>query len=164
VATAISLSSPFGRARHIRYVDALIKQIPSRAYVAPSGGPKCLESILGGARPPCCPVRVLNVFCLLCGHFVSHGEPDGGIHGNNASHRQRKIRNDWRVIVEGGVGRISMGLQSTNDDVLVSVGRGRQGSLGLRAAEAIRKAGFKRMNVDLIFALPARQWRIGARS
>jgi oxygen-independent coproporphyrinogen-3 oxidase len=66
------------------------------------------------------------------------------------------------VLAAGGVNRVSMGLQSSSAELLASVNRHAQRSLGRKAVANLRRAGFRRVNVDLIFALPGqttRHWR-----
>jgi len=58
------------------------------------------------------------------------------------------------ILADGGVERISVGLQSTNDDHLKNVNRSAQRELGERALANLRASAMKRVNVDLIFALP----------
>ena len=140
-------------ARHIRYVDALIKQI-HRVHTLLPARTKVPGIDIGGGTPTMLSSSSLERLLLALRPFLSRTGNPMAVSTETTPRIASENPERLRVIVEGGVGRISMGLQSTNDDVLVSVGRGRQGSLGLRAAEAIRKAGFKRMNVDLIFALP----------
>lgn len=58
------------------------------------------------------------------------------------------------VLVEGGVSRISMGVQSVNADTLASVNRRAQENMAEMAVKNLRSAGFRRVNVDIIFGLP----------
>lgn len=66
------------------------------------------------------------------------------------------------VLRAGGVDRVSMGIQSTNDETLAAVNRTAQIDVGNRAVANLRDAGFDRLSVDLIFALPDQtmdQWK-----
>lgn len=66
------------------------------------------------------------------------------------------------VLKAGGVSRVSMGVQSTNDTHLETVNRSAQRGMAEAAMQNLRDAGFARLNVDLIFALPGQteaQWR-----
>ncbi|HAA57780.1 MAG TPA: hypothetical protein DCE42_23640 [Myxococcales bacterium] len=67
------------------------------------------------------------------------------------------------LLVERGVDRISMGIQSTNEETLEEVNR-RTGLVMIeRAAKNLRLAGAKRINADLIFALPGQSmedWKL----
>lgn len=63
---------------------------------------------------------------------------------------------------EGGVTRISMGVQSANAATLAAVNRKEQAAMTEQAVANMRRAGFSRINVDIIFALPgqnADDWR-----
>ncbi|MBE6032506.1 MAG: radical SAM family heme chaperone HemW [Clostridiales bacterium] len=60
-----------------------------------------------------------------------------------------------------GFNRLSMGLQSMDDDLLKLIGRAHSVSDFLRNYEDAREAGFDNINADLIFALPGqtvKQW------
>ena len=57
----------------------------------------------------------------------------------------------WKA---GGINRISIGLQSVNDDELKMLGRIHTFREFLHTWEILRKAGFENMNIDLISAIP----------
>jgi len=56
---------------------------------------------------------------------------------------------------EAGINRLSMGVQSFQDDLLSAIGRIHDGSEALAAIESARRAGFENINLDLMFGLPA---------
>jgi putative oxygen-independent coproporphyrinogen III oxidase len=56
---------------------------------------------------------------------------------------------------EAGINRLSMGVQSFQDDLLSAIGRIHDGSEALAAIESARNAGFENINLDLMFGLPA---------
>ena len=56
---------------------------------------------------------------------------------------------------EAGINRLSMGVQSFQDDLLSAIGRIHDGSEALAAIESARSAGFENINLDLMFGLPA---------
>jgi hypothetical protein len=61
-----------------------------------------------------------------------------------------------------GVARVSVGVQSTNDEVLAEVNRGAQRALADEALAGLMRAGFRRVHVDLVFGLPGQTpaaWR-----
>lgn len=58
------------------------------------------------------------------------------------------------ALVACGAHRISVGVQSTNDETLASVNRGAQRAQTERALGNLVGAGFQRVNADLIFGLP----------
>ena len=53
-----------------------------------------------------------------------------------------------------GINRLSIGLQTTNDEILKTIGRIHNYSEFLSTYNLARKIGFENINVDLIFALP----------
>ncbi len=59
-----------------------------------------------------------------------------------------------QALADGGVSRISMGVQSMNAETLASVNRSLQENMTEKAIANMRKAGFRRINIDVIFALP----------
>jgi oxygen-independent coproporphyrinogen-3 oxidase len=63
---------------------------------------------------------------------------------------------------EHGVNRISMGVQSLDDDLLDKLGRVHSVSAALSSYQKLRDAGFDNINLDLIFGLPGQtmdHWR-----
>lgn len=57
----------------------------------------------------------------------------------------------------GGVNRLSIGVQSFNDQCLRSLGRIHDGAAAVRAVEAARAAGFNNLNLDLMYGLPGQE-------
>jgi oxygen-independent coproporphyrinogen-3 oxidase len=53
-----------------------------------------------------------------------------------------------------GVNRLSIGVQSFQDDALQLLGRAHTGSEALACVENARSAGFENINIDMMFALP----------
>ena len=53
-----------------------------------------------------------------------------------------------------GINRISLGVQSFDDDVLKEIGRNHTADIALRDIEMIRKAGFDNLSFDLMLNLP----------
>lgn len=60
-----------------------------------------------------------------------------------------------RLLRDGGVNRVSMGVQSFDDDVLRAMGRAHRAADALAAWRAIRAAGFDNAGIDLICGWPA---------
>ena len=55
---------------------------------------------------------------------------------------------------EYGVNRISMGVQSFNDELLKKIGRKHSKKTVLQSIGNARKLGFENISIDLIFRLP----------
>src|SRR5213082_3982298 len=61
-----------------------------------------------------------------------------------------------------GITRISLGIQSWDDDLLILLGREHNAKQGEESFQILRDAGFSNINVDLMFGLPGQtihQWR-----
>ena len=56
---------------------------------------------------------------------------------------------------EAGINRLSIGVQSFENDQLQALGRIHDSTQARRAIEIAREAGFKNLNLDLMFGLPA---------
>lgn len=61
----------------------------------------------------------------------------------------------FRAYREAGINRLSIGVQSFNDEFLNTLGRIHDASLALQAFESARDAGFDNINLDLMYGLPA---------
>ncbi|MXX98680.1 MAG: radical SAM family heme chaperone HemW [Gammaproteobacteria bacterium] len=59
-----------------------------------------------------------------------------------------------RDLREAGINRISIGIQSLNDQLLARIGRAHDAAQSLQAFENARRAGFANINCDLMFGLP----------
>ena len=62
---------------------------------------------------------------------------------------------DLRLLRRAGFNRISIGMQSANDEILKFINRRHTNERALDAFEAARKAGFENISLDLIYGLPA---------
>lgn len=58
-----------------------------------------------------------------------------------------------------GVNRLSLGLQSLDNEMLRLLGRSHSAAQGVRSMDLARWAGFENLNVDLIWALPGQRLR-----
>ncbi len=66
------------------------------------------------------------------------------------------------ALKEQGVNRLSLGIQSFNDEDLALLGRIHNAKQGREAVKAARAAGFENISLDLIYGLPGRerkQWQ-----
>lgn len=114
--------------------------------------PRPLQSIfIGGGTPSLFSAR--SIGALLEG-IAARLElvPDAEItlEANPSTFEQRKFR-DYRA---AGVNRLSIGIQSFNDEHLRALGRVHDRDEALRAIQMATAAGFERINLDLMFGLP----------
>ena len=71
---------------------------------------------------------------------------------------------ELRMMREEGVNRLSIGVQSTHDDLLRMLGRRHTWPQAQAAFAAARKAGFDNLSVDLMYGLPSQNKRDWAES
>jgi oxygen-independent coproporphyrinogen-3 oxidase len=131
------------------YVDALLRDLGSEL---PRIEGRIIETIfLGGGTPSLFSPE--NIARLLAGiHERAALAPDAEItlEANPGTVDVERFRG-FRA---AGVNRLSIGIQSFDDDKLKALGRIHGHAEALRAAEAARAAGFDNYNLDLMFGLP----------
>ena len=60
----------------------------------------------------------------------------------------------FKKLFDAGINRLSIGIQSFNDDILSAIGRCHNSKEGLIAIENAKKGGFKNVSIDLMYGLP----------
>jgi putative oxygen-independent coproporphyrinogen III oxidase len=115
---------------------------------------------LGGGTPSLLP-RALQER-LLDGLQRCTGFRDSAVEVTAECNPESLDRDKARCLLDLGVDRLSIGIQSLRDDALQLLGRVHSAVDALRAYDAARDAGARNVNVDLIFALPGQTpaaWR-----
>jgi oxygen-independent coproporphyrinogen-3 oxidase len=69
-----------------------------------------------------------------------------------------------RLLLEHGVNRISMGVQSLDEALLDRLGRVHSREMVFKSYDTLRRAGFQNVNVDLMFAIPGQSLEIWERT
>jgi len=88
-------------------------------------------------------------------------EPDEWtVECNPATLSQEKAK----LLHEGGVTRISMGVQSMDADLLDRLGRVHSREMVFKSYDILRNAGFERINLDLMFAIPSQTMAVWKRT
>ncbi len=64
-------------------------------------------------------------------------------------------KRDMKLLLSEGVNRLSIGVQSANDDILKFIGRRHNFAQAVKAVKNAREAGFGDISVDLIYGLPS---------
>ncbi len=65
---------------------------------------------------------------------------------------------DLKALKDSGVNRLSVGIQSSDDEILASIGRIHSFSQAKECIENAKKAGFDNISADIIFALPSQSF------
>ena len=127
-----------------QYVDALVRELASR----PAG---TIDSIyLGGGTPSRTSIGNLNrVFAAIASRFDVRPNAEISMEANPEDVTRESI-DAWRAL---GVKRLSIGVQSFDDDELRAIGRIHDRARAIDAVRAAVAAGL-RTNLDLILGLP----------
>jgi oxygen-independent coproporphyrinogen-3 oxidase len=137
---------------HRKYVDALLCELESHSDWL--GRRRILGVDIGGGTPTRLPATELTRIANAIRPFLnqtSHPFPASIETTPRIAAEQPEKLAALRV---GGVDRVSLGVQSFNAATLASVNRRRQIEQTDRAVANLRAAGFARVNLDIIFALP----------
>ncbi len=138
------------------YVSAVIKQIGLvLGQLRSKAGEKQLmiqNIYIGGGTPTVLDARdLVQILKALREHFDSFSaDGTSTIEGSPDTVDFEKLR----ILRKGGFDRLSLGLQSFDDELLKKMGRKAKSSMAATALAAARKAGFKDVNVDIMFGLP----------
>lgn len=140
------------------YTDALVEEIgrtPPPACVSDDG---CtLDSVyLGGGTPTLLPeVELARVLSALRGRFGLLPGCEVTIEANPGTVDESSLAQ----LLALGLNRLSLGVQSFDDDLLSRIGRAHSARQAIDAYSAARGAGFRNTSIDLIFALPGQTVR-----
>ena len=150
------------------YTDALIKEIELRANKitdrcpkspgeSEAAGPEIDTVHFGGGTPSLLEAgQIKSVLDAVCESFkIKNGaelsiEVNPGTLGSD----ETEIENKLRAYREMGFNRLSMGVQSMDNDRLKFLGRIHSAEDVERDVRLARKAGFDNINLDLIFSVP----------
>lgn len=150
------LSAPAGAEEMRSYADALVREIADRGREYKNY--RVCTIFLGGGTP-----SVLNgediarIFRALRENFDISKDAEITMEANPGTVTEEKAA-VWR---ECGVSRLSIGLQSADDQELKMLGRIHTFSEFLNTWNLVRGAGFDNINIDLISAVPgqtAKSW------
>ncbi len=131
------------------YVDKLIDEI--RAQGACFTGRRVTSVFFGGGTPSILePESFDRIMTALRESFNIDDDAEITVEANPGTVTEEKAG----AYVDGGVNRISLGLQSADDHELRRLGRIHTFSEFLKSYQIVRMAGIDNVNVDLISAIP----------
>lgn len=106
---------------------------------------------LGGGTPSLLNRRELDIlFDAIQTHFALAPNTEITLEANPDDLTKGKLE-EFRAL---GVNRLSIGIQSFNDDLLKYLNRLHDANAARRCLEDVREAGFNSISVDLIYAIP----------
>src|SRR6266480_2196032 len=134
-----------------RYVAALLREM---ALVADDLKPHTL--FFGGGTPSLLNLRQWEQILETLERLNLTGASEWTVECNPATVSLDKAR----LLRTYGVNRISMGVQSLNEDLLDRLGRIHSREMVFKSFDVLRQAGFSNLNLDLMFAIPGQTMEI----
>lgn len=131
------------------YIQALINDLEHELpYVQ---GRKIETLFMGGGTPSLFSAEAIQQLLEHCRTKLEFADNiEITMEANPGSSEQKK----FAALIDAGVNRLSLGIQSFNDAHLKKIGRIHNSSEAKTAVTAAKQAGFKRINIDLMHGLP----------
>ena len=145
---------------HREYVDALLRELDSHADWLK--GRRVTGIDIGGGTPTRLAAAELRRLTSAVLPYLSDTENPLAFSVETTPSIAADHPEKLSALRDGGVKRVSLGVQSFNANTLTSVNRRRQIDQAGRALLNLRAAGFERLNVDVIFGLPGQtleEWK-----
>jgi putative oxygen-independent coproporphyrinogen III oxidase len=145
------------RIDHVGYADAVIRELEQRCEGLAPEGRRTLESVFfGGGTPSLWEPRELGrVLGRIRERFDVADDLEVTVECNPSSLDEGRAR----ALADVGVNRLSVGVQSLNDERLRFLGRLHDARGALDAVRGALRAGMPRVSADLIFGSPGQTAR-----
>lgn len=133
----------------LRYVDSLCQEI--KLY-APLASDYIVRSVfIGGGTPSLLDEGLItNIMAFIRKTFTLEKDAEISIEANPGTLRHQKL-NGYKA---AGINRLSIGLQSADDEMLRKLGRMHNYDQFVATFKAARRAGFNNINIDIMSGLP----------
>ena len=133
----------------LRYVDSLCQEI--KLY-APLASEYTVRTVfIGGGTPSLLDEGLItNIMAFIRKTFTLEKDAEITIEANPGTLRHQKL-NGYKA---AGINRLSIGLQSADDDMLKKLGRIHNYDQFVATFKAARRAGFNNINIDVMSGLP----------
>ena len=131
------------------YIDALIRDLEQEV---PNIWGRTIKTVfIGGGTPSLFSAKAYDrLFSSLRALLPINHNAEITLEANPGSFEQERFA-DYLSL---GINRLSIGIQSFNNDSLQALGRIHDGQQAIRAIETAHKVGFENFNLDLMFGLP----------
>jgi oxygen-independent coproporphyrinogen-3 oxidase len=134
-----------------RYVSALIKELE---LIAPEIRPTTV--FFGGGTPSLLNLRQWEQVLKAFERLNLLGAAEWTVECNPATVSLDKAK----LLRDHGVNRISMGVQSLDENLLDRLGRVHSREMVFKSYDTLRQAGFDNINLDLMFAIPTQTMEV----
>ncbi len=127
------------------YIDALVGEMKEYSGAA-------VDTVfIGGGTPSVLPARLIGKLCdAVKDNFNIANNYEWTTEANPGTLTNEKIR----AILDGGINRVSLGVQSFNDKELKVAGRIHDAETAFNSVSDLNKAGFENISIDLMESLP----------
>jgi oxygen-independent coproporphyrinogen-3 oxidase len=131
------------------YVDSLLSDL---AEEMPSVWGRTISTVfIGGGTPSLFSAKAIDQLMSGIRALTGlHPNAEVTMEANPGTFEQQRFK-DYR---DSGINRLSIGVQSFNDEALKTLGRVHSADEAARAVDIAQKAGFEKINLDLMFGLP----------
>lgn len=128
-------------------INAMCHELKERAFETPS--PQTIY--LGGGTPSMLEMKHFNLlFDTIQRHYDTSATEEITCEAN-----PEDLTPEFAgYLKNAGVSRLSIGIQSMNDDLLKWMNRNHDACQSTKAIENVKHAGFKHLNLDIIYGLP----------
>lgn len=134
-----------------RYIDAILLEARIQSENLKKQQMRMSSVYIGGGTPTCLPYNLLRT--MLTGILESF-PPDINTEITIESNPGTIDYKNLKYLRDSGVTRLSIGIQSLKDDLLLRLHRTHSVSDSLNAFSIARDVGFTNINVDLIYGIP----------
>lgn len=141
---ALPSTAPF-----IDYVNALLAD--ARSQISLMGGRKIQSIFIGGGTPSLLPIEHYRTLFLRLREIVPFADDIEITLEANPGTLEHAPFADYLTL---GINRLSVGVQSFDDESLMTLGRIHRHDEALNAIKNAKQSGFIRINVDLMYGLP----------
>jgi len=148
-------SVPYDASSAHAYTDALCKEL----YLKSKSAHRLKTVYIGGGTPSLLPDKCFSqIFSSLGDNFQISHDAEISVEANPGTLNQSKVN----LLLSLGVNRMSLGVQSFNDDELNVLGRIHTADDALRSLGLIKNSGLQNYSLDLIYGIPGQSmdsWR-----
>lgn len=135
----------------LRYIESLKKEIRQSIKLASSKDYIVKTIYIGGGTPSFIESKyIIEILKEIREKYIVDENAEITIEVNPGTVTEQKLCDYYNA----GINRLSIGLQSDNDEILKTIGRIHTYSEFLDTYKLAKKVGFKNINVDLMLGLP----------
>ncbi|MBI3606386.1 MAG: coproporphyrinogen III oxidase family protein [Nitrospirae bacterium] len=133
------------------YLDGVHREIDAYARRELFAGRTASTLFFGGGTPSLAPPGAISALIAHCRRVFSlTSDAEITLEANPETVSYDRLR----AFIDGGITRISLGVQSLDPHELVSLHRAHTADRAVRVFEQARRAGCANLNVDLIYGIP----------